>query len=73
MGTRVMGKVLMLLAGALPPLLGIAQRPDEEQWNAKIQTTYVWQHKGAFDAPYSGANSLRPVREKRPAPTACGP
>ena len=55
---------LAVCAGALLPGLCAAQAGEEEQWNAKFQTTYVWQRKGAFDAPYSGANSLRPVREK---------
>ena len=56
--------VSTLLAGALLPLQSAAQTSEEEQWNAKFQATYVWQRKGAFDAPYSGANSLRPEREK---------
>lgn len=28
------------------------------------QTTYVWQRKFAFDAPYSGPNSMLPTRER---------
>ncbi|QDZ30417.1 carbohydrate porin [Noviherbaspirillum sp. UKPF54] len=41
-----------------------AQEQREETWNAKFQATYVWQAKPAFAAAYSGANSLRPEREK---------
>jgi len=36
----------------------------EESWNAKFQTTYVWQGKAPFNAAYSGPNSLSPEREK---------
>lgn len=35
-----------------------------ETWNAKLQTTYVWQAKPAFSAGYSGPNSLTAHREK---------
>lgn len=35
-----------------------------EAWNAHVQSTYIWQRKNAFDAPYSGPNSLSPDREK---------
>ena len=57
--------VSTLLAGALLPLQSAAQTSEEEQWNARFQATYVWQRKGAFDAPYTGANSLRPAPEKK--------
>ena len=36
----------------------------EESWNAKFQTTYVWQGKAPFNAAYSGSRSLSPEREK---------
>jgi len=35
-----------------------------EIWNAKFQSTYVWQAKPSFQAPYTGINSLRPESEK---------
>lgn len=35
-----------------------------ENWNAKFQSTYVWQLKPAFPSAYSGANSLSPDRER---------
>ena len=34
-----------------------------EDWNAKFQSTYVWQHKPAFDAAYTGPLSLSPQQE----------
>ena len=37
---------------------------EPEKWNAKFQSTYVWQRKPSFDAPYTGAMSLRPERER---------
>jgi high affinity Mn2+ porin len=36
----------------------------EERWNAKFQQTYIWQDKPAFNAPYTGANSLRTAQEE---------
>ncbi|MBV8465673.1 MAG: carbohydrate porin [Burkholderiales bacterium] len=32
-------------------------------WNAHAQSTYVWQHKNGFNAPYSGPQSLMPGDE----------
>ncbi|HKB58982.1 MAG TPA: carbohydrate porin [Gallionellaceae bacterium] len=29
-----------------------------EDWNAKFQSTYIWQHQPSFNALYSGINSL---------------
>lgn len=37
---------------------------EEESWNARFQTTYVWQSNAPFTAAYSGRNSLSPEREK---------
>lgn len=54
------------LAAALVPALGHAQAADTvetENWNAKFQSTYVWQDKRPFSAAYSGPNSLSPNRE----------
>lgn len=55
----------LLLAAALMLhiLAGNAQVMDED-WNAKFQTTYIWQHKPSFNAAYSGAMSLSPQAEK---------
>ncbi len=54
------------LAAALVPALGHAQAAETvetENWNAKFQSTYVWQDKRPFSAAYSGPNSLSPNRE----------
>ncbi len=53
---------LAALAGL--PLLSYADEVQEEAWNAHVQTTYIWQSKPSFSAPYSGEFSLRPEREK---------
>lgn len=42
----------------------VAETTSVETWNAKFQSTYIWQTKPAFDAPYSGTNSLLARREK---------
>jgi hypothetical protein len=51
---------------AIFPVCGFADTEllDAENWNAKFQATYIWQHKNAFNAAYSGANSLSPDTEK---------
>ena len=41
-----------------------AQTAESENWNAKFQSTYVWQRKNGFAAAYSGAHSLSAQREK---------
>ena len=46
------------------PLVCWPQSPEIEDWNAKYQTTYVWQAQPAFAAAYSGPNSLSDKREK---------
>jgi high affinity Mn2+ porin len=38
------------------------QRPAEEQWSVHGQATYIAQIKPAFEAAYSGVNSLTPER-----------
>jgi high affinity Mn2+ porin len=40
------------------------ETPAEETYTARFQTTYLWQYKPAFDAPYTGTYSLIPQREK---------
>ena len=50
---------LPLVAMAQEHIATQAELPAaEERWNAKFQTTYIWQQKQSFNAPYSGANSL---------------
>lgn len=35
-----------------------AEEPDYEDSTVRFQSTYIWQKKSSFDAPYSGTNSL---------------
>ena len=50
---------------------GPARAAEEpEAWNARVQSTFVWQAKPAFDSPYEGAHSLLGVREKSHSLTA---
>lgn len=51
------------LVGCFLPLLAMADESATEDWNAKFQTTYIWQHKPGFKAAYSGANSLSAYAE----------
>ena len=46
------------------PLFACAEDIQEEQWNAHFQTTYIWQKKPSFNAPYTSQYSLQPEREK---------
>jgi high affinity Mn2+ porin len=55
--SRGLAAGLLLLASGLAS----AEAPDVDVHG---QTTYVWQRKNAFDAPYSGEHSLRPERER---------
>lgn len=52
------------LIGLMLPTICPAQSPESEDWNAKLQATYVWQKQDSFHAAYSGANSLSPKAEK---------
>ena len=42
--------------------LGRGDQPGQVE--AHLQTTYIWQRKPAFNAPYTGPRSLGPEREK---------
>ncbi len=56
-----------VLAAALVPVLAQAQAAETvetENWNAKFQSTYVWQRKPSFSAAYSGPNSLTVDKER---------
>lgn len=54
-------KALMAAAAALPLC---AHAGEAEDWNAKFQTTYIWQAKPAFHSPYEASHSLIGEREK---------
>ena len=58
------GFVALLLAGAVLPAAAQTPLPEQEDWSARFQSTYVWQGKSAFPAAYSGPNSLSTRREK---------
>lgn len=38
--------------------------PTAAHWTAGFQTTYIWQYKPSFSAPYTGTNSLSTTSEK---------
>jgi hypothetical protein len=40
-----------------------ADAAKPEDFNLHVQSTYVWERKGSFNAPYSGARSLLPQEE----------
>lgn len=51
---------------AAPATQDISTAPQEvaaEDWNAKFQSTYIWQHKAGINAPYTGPLSLSPQPE----------
>jgi high affinity Mn2+ porin len=52
------------IAAGLLLLASAAAAAEPLDFDVRGQATYVWQRKGAFDAPYSGAHSLRPERER---------
>ncbi len=43
---------------------GAAQAQEVEDWNAKLQSTYIWQAKPSIRSLYEGAHSLQGAREK---------
>lgn len=59
-----MQKNLALALLALLPHLAQAEQESEENWNAKFQTTYNWQKHPAYQAAYSGPNSIIAGHEK---------
>lgn len=61
-GVKKIGLFLLVTVASLPA--AFAEDIQQEAWNAHFQSTYVWQSKPAFSAPYTGAFSLRPEREK---------
>jgi len=69
---RCLTAALALAAGtpalaqeAAPPQPGQeAAAPTEDRFAFHGQATYIWQRKPAFDAAYSGPNSLTPERAK---------
>lgn len=54
----------LVCAGLLSNASALAQDVMPESWNAKFQTTYIWQKHPKFSAAYSGPNSLSSSPEK---------
>ncbi|HJV70085.1 carbohydrate porin, partial [Ideonella sp.] len=54
-------KTLYLAAAAV---LGMASARAAEDWNAKFQSSFIWQAKPAFRSPYEGEHSLHGESEK---------
>ncbi|MBC7649527.1 MAG: carbohydrate porin [Vitreoscilla sp.] len=54
----------LLLPGMASAQTSAPVADTPEAFNAKFQATYIWQKKPAFNAPYSGVNSLLPSAEK---------
>ncbi len=52
-------KILLILFFMMPAFAH-AEETTEEDWNAKFQATYIYQYQPAFNAAYSGPNSLGP-------------
>lgn len=56
---------MAVLALACCACLARAEESDpEKNWDARFQSTYIWQQKPSFRADYSGPNSLSTQREK---------
>ena len=49
---------VLAVAMGLNCTAGLAETAEQENWNAKFQSTYVWQEKRPMSADYSGTNSL---------------
>lgn len=63
-GSRLVPQVCLFAFVALSqPLACWADTVPAEDWNAKFQSTYVWQEKQPFSAAYSGPNSLSVNKE----------
>ncbi len=50
--------LLLLALGLAPAMPCHAEDESAEDWNAKFQSTYIWQHKPGIRSPYSGPFSL---------------
>jgi high affinity Mn2+ porin len=59
-----------LLSVCLAWTVSPAAAQEQETWNARFQSTYLWQTKPAFNSPYEGAHSLLGSHEKSYSLTA---
>lgn len=57
----MLARTLFLAAATINAM---ASAQASEDWNAKFQSTYVWQAKPSFNSPYEGEHSLISAREK---------
>jgi hypothetical protein len=57
MTTNIISLTLGIVAGISFSTSVLAETTSED-WNAKFQSTYVWQKNEAFHSPYSSKNSL---------------
>lgn len=51
-------------ASASAPASASGEAGQSDRWNVHFQSTYVWQQKEAFHAPYTGPQSLETERER---------
>jgi high affinity Mn2+ porin len=65
-----MSRCLLCFCLAWGTASAIAQDREPESWNARFQSTYVWQTKPAFNSPYEGPHSLLGTHEKSYSLTA---
>ena len=63
---------LLACVFSLLPLVATSETIDEQNIDAKLQATYIWQQKRAFDARYSGPRSLTPEQERSYSFSATG-
>ncbi len=60
---KILESLVLTLIGCM--LTQAAQASESDwSWDVSAQATYIWQSKGNFQAPYSGANSLTSERER---------
>ena len=56
-------QILMMVLFAMGGAAQSPAPPADERWNLYLQATSIGQYHPAFDAPYTGVNSLLPHRE----------
>jgi high affinity Mn2+ porin len=59
-----LSRFVALAVVALSPCIARGEPLQTEDWNLKLQSTYVFQYKPAFGASYSGAHSLLTSQER---------
>ncbi len=61
--SALLGALRMASLAVLVGTATTAFADEAETWNAKLQSTYIWQHKPALPSPYDGPHSLIAARE----------